>query len=150
MVKKKEISILVIGAILLVTAYFYLDTSDSVFDVYIKQSITKQLEPINWDEIFPRNVVKNSIPIELLDTNNNSCTVTGENFEMITASPYFVRNHEVTEKLQYDTQEKTLVVPCEELQGEKSRLNVWYVVEESKQHAMKWKYFITVWDAEVP
>ena len=98
----------------------------------------------------PRDVVKNSIPIELLDTNGNSCTITGENFLMIANSPYFEKNHEVTEKLQYDAQEKTLIVPCEELQGEKSRLNVWYVVEESPTHSMKWEYFITAWDAEVP
>ena len=145
MAKKKEISILVIGAVLLVAAYFYLDTSDSLFGV-----VFNQFEPINWDEIFERNIVKNSIPIELLDTNGNSCTVTGENFEMITAHEYFVRDNEVTERLQYDSQEKTLIVPCDELQGEKSRLNVWYVVEESINHSLKWEYFITAWDAEVP
>lgn len=147
MVKKKETIYLIIGAALLVGAYFYLDTSESLFGVVINQ-----FEPINWDEIFPRNIVKNSIPIELLETNGNSCTVTGENFEMITSFVYFVRSHEVTEKLQYDAQEKTLVVPCEELQGEKSRLNVWYIVEEDPDHPMEWKYFITPWtnDAEVP
>ena len=145
MAKKKEISLLVIGAVLLVAAYFYLDTSDSLFGV-----VFNQFEPINWDEVFERNIVKNSIPIELLDTNDNSCTVTGDNFEMITSHEYFVRNNEVTEILQYDAQEKTLVVPCEELEGEKSRLNVWYIVEEDPQHPMEWKYFITAWDTEVP
>ena len=145
MAKKKEISILVIGAVLLVGAYFYLDTSDSLFGV-----VTSSFEPVDWDEVLPRNIVKNSIPIELLDTNGNSCTVTGKNFEMITAHNYFIRNQGVTEKLQYDVQEETLVVPCNELQGEKSRLNVWYVVEESPKHPMKWEYFITAWDAEVP
>ena len=145
MAKKKEISILVIGAVLLVGAYFYLDTSDSLFGV-----VTSSFEPVDWDEVLPRNIVKNSIPIELLDTNGNSCTVTGKNFVMITQHQYFIRNQEVTEKLQYDVQEETLVVPCNELQGEKSRLNVWYVVEESPKHPMKWEYFITAWDAEVP
>jgi len=145
MVKKKETTYLVIGAILLVAAYFYLDTSDTLFGV-----VSDQFSPINWDEVHTRDLVKNSIPIELLDTNGNSCKVIAENFVMITNSPYFERNHEVTEKLQYDAQEKTLVVPCDELQGEKSRLNVWYVVEESAMHSLKWEYFITAWDAEVP
>ena len=145
MVKKKETTYLVIGAALLVAAYFTLDKSDTLFG-----DIEDMFTPLNLDEVHPRDTVKNSIPIVLLDTNGNSCTVTGENFEMITNSPYFVRNHEVTEKLQYDSQEKTLIVPCDELQGEKSRLNVWYVVEESMVHSMKWKYFITAWDAEVP
>ena len=145
MVKKKETTYLVIGAVLLVAAYFYLDLSDSLFG-----AVTSSFEPVDWDEVLPRDIVKNSIPIVLLETNGNSCVVTGENFEMITAHDYFVRDHEVTEKLQYDAQEKTLIVPCDQLQGEKSRLNVWYVVEESQQHAMKWEYFITAWDAEVP
>ena len=145
MVKKKESAVLIIGAVLLVSAYFYLDTSESLFGVAINQ-----LEPLNWDEIFPRNIVKNSIPIELLDTNGNSCLVTAENFEMITSFHLFVRSHEVTEELQYDAQEKTLIMPCDELQGEKSRLNVWFVIEEDKGHPNEWKYFITAWDAEVP
>ena len=145
MAKKKEISILVIGAVLLVAAYFYLDTSDSLFS-----AVTDQFTPPNWDEVHPRNIVKNSIPIELLDTNGNSCTVMGSTFFMITAHPYFVRNHEVSEKLQYNELEETLVVPCDQLQGEKSRLNVWYVVEDAPQHALKWEYFITAWDGEIP
>jgi len=145
MVKKKETVYLVIGAVLLVAAYFYLDTSDTLFGV-----VSDPFLPLNWDEIHPRDIVKNSIPIELLETNGNSCTVTGKNFVMITAGPHFDRNHEVTEKLQYDAQEMTLIVPCEELQGEKSRLNVWHVVEEAPTHSLKWEYFITAWDAEVP
>ncbi len=145
MVKKKETTYLVIGAVLLVAAYFTLDTSDTLFG-----DIEDMFTPLNWDEVHPRDTVKNSIPIVLLDTNGYSCTVIGKNFEMITNSPYFDRNHEVTEKLQYDAQEETLVVPCDELQGEKSRLNVWYVVEEAPQHGLKWEYFITAWDTEVP
>ncbi len=145
MVKKKETTYLVIGAVLLVAAYFTLDTSDTLFG-----DIEDMFTPLNWDEVHPRDTVKNSIPIVLLDTSGNSCTVIGKNFEMITNSPYFDRNHEVTEKLQYDAQEETLVVPCDELQGEKSRLNVWYVVEEAPQHGLKWEYFITAWNAEVP
>ncbi|MCH7966402.1 MAG: hypothetical protein IIB02_03130 [Thaumarchaeota archaeon] len=145
MVKKKEISFLIIGAIILVTSFFYLDTSDTLFGVVIDQ-----FSPIDWDEVHPMYIVKNSIPIELLETNNNSCTVKAENFEMIINHQYFIKNNKVTEKLQYDAQEKTLVVPCDELQGEKSRLNILYVTEESPQHAMKWEYFITAWDAEIP
>jgi len=145
MVKKKETTLLVIGAVLLVAAYFYLDTSNSLLGV-----ITDPLKPVVWDEIAARNIVKNSIPIELLDENGSSCTVTGETFEMIIVHNYFIKSHEASERLQYDAQEGTLVVPCDELQGEKSRLNLWYVLEESEQHAMKWEYFITAWDAEVP
>ena len=145
MVKKKETIYLVIGAVLLVAAYFYLDTSNSLFGV-----LTEPLSPIDWDKVLTRDIVTNSIPIELLEKNGNSCTVTGETFVMITDHVYFIKRDELSKKLQYDAQEKTIVVPCDELQGEKSRLNVWYVVEESKQHAMKWEYFITAWNDKVP
>ena len=75
MVKKKETTYLIIGAVLLVAAYFYLDTSDTLLGV-----VEDRFSPVNWDEVQPRDIVKNSIPIELLDTNGNSCTVIGENF----------------------------------------------------------------------
>ncbi len=143
MVKKKEAIYLIIGAVLLVSAYFYLDTSDSLL-----QSVFTQATPIDWDEIFKRNIVKNSIPIELLETNGNSCTVYGLNFEMILAHGYFIKRDELSKKLQFDEQEKTIVVPCEELQGEKSRLNVWYVTDEDPDHPTEWKYFITEWTSD--
>jgi len=145
MVKKKETIYLVIGAVLLVAAYFYLDTSNSLFAVIIDP-----LAPIEWDEIPTRNIVKDSIPIELLEKNGNSCIVVGENFAMIIDHDVFIKSDELSKKLQYDAQEKTIVVPCDELQGEKSRLNVWFVIEESKQSPMKWKYFITAWDEKAP
>lgn len=144
MIKKKEISILIAGAVLLTFGYFYFDTSNSLFGI-----ITNQFVSPNWDEIHPRNLVKNSIPIILLETNGNSCIVKAETFEMITSHPYFIKNYEITKELQYNSNEKTLVIPCDQLHGEKSRLHVWYVVQEAPQHATKWKYFITAWD-EVP
>jgi len=30
--------------------------------------------------------------------------------------------------------------------GEKSRLNVWYMLEESPNHPTKYEYFITEWE----
>lgn len=49
MIKKKELSILVIGAVILVAAYFYLDTSNTLFGV-----ISDKITPVNWDEVKPR------------------------------------------------------------------------------------------------
>lgn len=136
---------LIAGAIMLVLAYFYLDTSDTLFGV-VEDKFTK----VDWDQVKPRDIVKNSIPIELLETNGSSCKVSGETFFMIIDHPYFVKYQEVSDQLEYDKEEGTLIVPCEQLQGEKSRLNVWYVVEESPVHSMKWEYFITDWNEEVP
>ena len=136
---KKEILVFVIGIPLLVLAYFYLDVADdSLFG-----DLTNPLLPVNWDEVAPRNIVKNSIPVELLEESGNSCTVLAENFEMISSHQYFVRSQELIDKLQYDNQEKTLIIPCDELKDEISKLNVWYVVEESSKHPEKWEYFVT-------
>ena len=143
MVKKKELSMLVIGAVILVASYFYLDTSDTLFGV-----ISDKITPVNWDEVKSREIVKNSISIELLETNGNSCKVTAEAFDLIIDHKYFVRSSELAEKLHYDENTNTLTIPCDELKGEKSRLNVWYVVEESPKHSLKYEYFVTLWDEQ--
>ena len=143
MIKKKELSILVIGTVILVAAYFYLDTSNTLFGV-----ISDKITPVNWDEVKPREIVKNSIPIELLETNGHSCKGTAKTFDGIINHQYFVRGAELAEKLHYDIDAKTLIIPCDELKGEKSRLNVWYVVEESPKHSLKYEYFVTPWNEQ--
>ena len=35
------------------------------------------------------------------------------------------------------------------LEGDKSRLNVWYVIEESSTHSKKFQYFVTPWEEEI-
>lgn len=139
--KKKEISILAIGATLLVIAYFYLDTSNTLFGV-----ITNPITPVNWDEVRPREIVKNSIPIQLLEKNDNSCKVSAETFDLIINHQYFVKSAELADKLKYDSDAKTLIIPCDKLQGDKSWLNVWYVIPEAPKHALKYEYFVTQWE----
>ncbi|TAK27688.1 MAG: hypothetical protein EPO37_00730 [Nitrosarchaeum sp.] len=145
MIKKKEISILVAGAALLVLSYAYLDTSDTIFGV-----LTDPLTPVDWDELPPREIVKNSIPIELLEENFSSCKVSAPTFEMIINHPYFIRADELAKELQYDNEAKTLIVPCDQLIEKKSKLVVWYVIEEAKKHAAKYEYWIEKWVESTP
>ena len=100
----------------------------------------------NWDEVHERNIVKNSIPIELLDETNQGCTVIATNFNQIIDQNYFVRSDQLANELKYDRENDTLIIPCELIQNEKSRLNVWFAITESPKHAEKYEYFITDWE----
>lgn len=129
----------------MIGGYFYFDTSESLF-----RSVIDKFSPIDWDKIHPRNIVKNSIPVELLESNGSSCVLKADTFEMILNHDYFIRNYAAIEKLQFNEHEKTIVLPCDEIHGDISRLNIWYVVEESPLHPTEWKYFVTAWDEIVP
>ena len=140
--KSKNQKIFVMVAIgLVILGLYYSINSDTLFGKFIEQ-----IGPVNWDEVREREIVKNSIPITLLEDENGKCKVHGEKFDLIIDHQYFIRSNELAQKLQYDREGKTLVIPCDELAGEKSRLNVWYVIEESSNHPTKYEYFITPWE----
>ena len=129
------------AALVVVVALFYNPYSDTMMD-YILKPYTE----LNWDEVQKRNIVENSIPITLLEDLGDNCKVSAHNFDLITQHPFFVRGKEIEWKLNYDKENETLMLPCELLKGEKSRLNVWFVVEESPKHAKKYQYFVTPWN----
>lgn len=105
-----------------------------------------QYTPAVWDDVLERNIVRSSIPIEIISKENNDCVVTAKNFDKIIDHQYFVRSNELAEKLKYDGISETLSVSCDILKGDKSRLNVWFVVEESEIHSNKYEYFVTLWE----
>ena len=138
--KKRDLLFLLIVIAAIIVVYFYLDVERSYFDVVIDPVV-----PVNFGEVHPRNIVKNYIPIILLEQNNSSCKVYGEKFSSIVNHDYFVRSQELVDKLQYNPDEKTLIVPCDKLFGEKTKLVVWYVVEESEIHPTKYIYTFEPW-----
>jgi len=100
-----------------------------------------------WDEVRERDIVKNSIPIIYQENlKGGDCSVYAENFDIIIEHKYFVRGEELADKLNYDKEKNTLIISCDKLYGEKSRLNVWYVLEESPKYPEKYEYFITKWE----
>jgi len=140
--KKKEQKIFVIVmAGLVVLAFFYLQRSDSLLGSWVEQFS----EP-NWDEVLKRDIVKNSIPVTLLEEQGEKCRVMADRFDVIIEHPYFIRGKELAQELNYDIDSKTLVLSCDLLENEKSRLNVWYALEESPKHSKKYQYFITSWN----
>ena len=142
--KKNDFIILILVAAAIVGAYFYLDVENSLFG-----DVIDKVTPINFDEVHARNIVKNSLPIFLLEENDNSCKVKAELFSSITEHSYFIRSQELVDKLQYNDDEKTLIFPCDKIPDEKSRLEIWYVTTESDKHAEKYDYWITPWTDNV-
>ncbi len=140
--KKKDQKIFVIAmAALVIITFFFFQSSDSLLG-----SLVEPYSEPNWDEVPEKHIVKNSIPITLLEENDGKCKMTAQKFDVIIEHAYFIRGNELAEKLNYEKEDETLILPCNLLEGEKSRLNVWYAVEESTKHSKKYQYFITTWD----
>ncbi len=125
---------------LVIFGIYYSLNSQTLFGIFLEQ-----LGPVNWDEVHERNIAKVSIPVTLLEKDKNRCLLTAESFDKIANNQYFVRADELVNKLQYDIDKKTIVLSCDELPAEKSRLNVWIVLEESSNHPTKYEYFLTEW-----
>jgi len=139
---KKEQKIFVIAmGILVIFAFLYVPQSNTLFGSFFESFS----EP-NWNEVSERNIVKNSIPIILLEEQGTKCLVKAEKFDVIIDHQYFVRGNELERELNYDRTDKTLLLSCDLLKGEKSRLNIWYATKEAEKHSKKYQYFITSWD----
>ncbi len=139
---KKEQKIFVIVMVgLVIFAFFYIPQSDTLLG-----SFFESFSAPNWDEVSERNIVKNSIPIILLEEQGTKCLVKAEKFDIIVDHQYFIRGDELERELNYNRNDETLLLSCDLLQGEKSRLNIWYATEEAEKHSKKFQYFITRWD----
>ena len=99
----------VVGALSLVAfALFFIQGPNTLLGSLIYETS----EP-NWDEIFPQNLVKNSIPVYLLEDAGGDCKVSADNFDSIIGHDYFVRGNDLAAQLNYDMESETLVLPCE-------------------------------------
>ena len=137
---QKIIFFIILLIVIPVSFYFY--SSDSIIGTVNEY----YSEPI-WDEIHERDIVKNSIPIIYQENlKSGNCSVSVEKFFLIIEHEYFIRGEELADKLNYDKEDGTLIIPCDKLQGEKSRLNVWYVLKDSPKYPEKYEYFITPWE----
>jgi len=138
-VKLSQDKVFVIGiAIAIILAYFYLPWEDSYFGLLVTE-----FSPLNWDEVLPRNIVKNSVVIELENEENGMCTMSAKKMSGIVYHDYFIKSEEFINKVQYDKESETVTLPCNELPSEQVRLHVWYVKEEAVKHGTKYEYFIT-------
>ncbi len=137
---QKTVFFIILPIVIVISFYFY--SSDSILG-----TINEYFSTPVWDEVRERDIVKNSIPIIYQENlNTGDCSVYAEKFDLIIEHQYFVRGEELADKLNYDKEEKTLIISCDKLYGEKSRLNVWYILEESPKYPEKYEYFITKWE----
>ena len=138
----KKFGLVIGGCILVLYAIFFLPIENSYFGMLLESSTVPE-----WDEISPRYIVKNSIPITLIEKNIQNCILDASNLDKIINHSYFIRGNEIASDLKYNSEEKTISIPCEKTFGEKSRLEIWYVTEDSPIHAEKYQYFITPWSS---
>jgi len=141
--KKKKEKIFVIVAAVLVVAVFYFNPVESNY----LNPVLENFKPVDWDDVKPRNIVKNSIPITLIEETGGKCKVKADTFDLIIDHQYFIRANDLVRQLNYDRDNATLMLSCDQLKGEKSRLHVWYVVEESEKHSKKYDYWVSVWNS---
>ena len=128
-------------AALVVFAFFYMQDKNSLLSEFFEF-----YAPPDWDEVSPRDIVKNSIPITLLGMDGKDCAVEAMRFDSIIDHRYFVKGEQLANELNYKRELNRLTVPCEELDAEKSELVIWYATEEAGKHATKYQYWIKEWN----
>ena len=142
MMTKHNDKFFVIGAaVLVVFAFFYMQDKNSLLSEFFVG-----FAPPNWDEVSPRNIVKNSIPITLIGMDGKDCAVEAMRFDSIIDHRYFVKGEQLADELNYKRELNRLTIPCEKLEAEKSELVIWYATEESSKHATKYQYWIKEWN----
>lgn len=145
LVAKSHMALLIGAIILVIFGFFYSMENNTIFS-----PISKQFSPINWDEVKLRHTVTNSIPIFLLEKSNSKCTASAERLDRILDHEEFVRSSEVEQVLKYNRASDTIVVSCDKISEEKSRLTIKYVTSDSPTHATKYEYYITPWNQTIP
>jgi len=142
--KQERIFVLVVAAIVIVV-FIFVPWSNSYFGLLL-DTFTGP----NWDEISPHDVVKNVISLTLIEKIDSSCKMFAENLDNVIEHQYFIRGKEFAQAVKFDANNSTVVLPCEMVDGEKSRLHVWYIKEEAPGHGGTYKYFVTPWNDTIP
>jgi len=143
--KKNDLFFLIGIGVVVILVLIFVPIEKSMFGVFLEQ-----FSKVDWNEVKERNIVKNAIPIILLEEKDGRCIVNAANFDRIISHEYFKRSADLERELSYDSESETLLVSCDLLDGEKSRLHVWYALIESEKHATKYEYFITPWNVTEP
>ena len=131
--KKNDLIFLIGIGVVVILVLIFAPIEKSMLVVFFEQ-----FSKVDWNEVKERNIVKNAIPIIMLEEKGNNCIVYAHNFDIIISHEYFERSAELERELSYDSENETLLVSCDLLDGEKSRLHVWYALKESEKHATKY------------
>ena len=135
--KRDDIIFLSIAIIVAGIIFANISSEDTIFGVLIDPII----EP-KWDELKPRDIVKNTIPIKVLERNGD-CLVSAEKLDLILDHEDFIQSDKLDRKLNYDREKNTIKIVCDKLIDDVMNLHVWYVIPEASKDAGKFTYFIT-------
>jgi len=131
-----------IAAILVVIVFVYGPWEKS----YVGVILDPIIEP-DWEKIQEQHLIKSSTMLTMIENNGNDCLVEGAKISDIINHPYFLNANEFGKKINFKNNTNVITIPCHKLQGDESRLHVWFVAEEAPEHAGKYKYFITAGDS---
>ena len=135
--KKEKIFVLAaVGAVVII--FLFAPWQNSYFGMLVG-SITGP----NWDELSPHDIVKNVIPLTLIAKSDGSCKMSAENLGNVINHQYFVRGQGFAQDVKFDPKNSTIIIPCEMLGEDKSRLHIWYIKAESAKYGGNYKYFVT-------
>ena len=143
MKKQYQVIFLAASICLVIFGFIYSLNSETLFG-----KLLDQVKPVDWDKIFPRNIIKNSIPIEILENQNGICNVKAESFQLILKAPEFIKSQDLAHELSYDNDTKTIKISCDKLPGdklpgEKDNLHVWIVRGDTEKFSGRYQYFVT-------
>ena len=143
--KKQERIFVLVAACVLVVIFVFAPWQNSYFGLFVNM-----LTGPNWDELNPHDVVKNSVALILIEKTDRYCKMSAENLNNVIEHQYFVRGQEFAHVVKYDAKNNTIVLPCDMVSDERSRLHVWYVKEEAPHYGGTFKYFVTPWNDTTP
>ena len=104
MKKKSQVIFLAASICLVIFGFIYSLNSETLFG-----KLLDQVKPVDWDKIFPRNIIKNSIPIEILENQNGICNVKAESFQLILKAPEFIKSQDLARELDYNNYTNTTI-----------------------------------------
>ena len=143
---KKQEKIFVLGAASVVVIIFVFGPwQNSYFGLFVDTIVGQ-----DWDDLSPHDIVKNEVPLTLIEKFDGSCKMSAENLGNVIDHQYFVRGQEFANKVRFDPIDSSIVIPCEMTGQERSRLHVWYVKEEAPKYGGEFKYFVTPWSDITP
>ena len=116
--------IVAIPTVVIILGFVFLPWTNNYLGILIEPALPK-----DWKEVYPRNIVKNSIPVTILKQDANSCLISAKNLENIIDHKYFENCDEFTSQIMLNSDGQTIGVSCDILHGDTSELNIWHVTE---------------------
>jgi hypothetical protein len=139
--KRQEKIFVLVSGIAVIIVLIFVPWSNSYFGLFID----KFREP-DWDHINPPDIVKNTIVMTLINKNEKNCELSVPNLRNVIEHPYFVRGEDFAQEINFNKQNETIILPCEMIKDEKSKLDVWYVLKDAPRFSGEYRYFITPLD----